>query len=116
MNKVFLKSLFVVLTCIVVSSCAVHSGNMASSGSLSAANFSYVKKGIKGEAKVTYVLAFGGLAKKSLIDKAKQQMLESYDLKDNQALSNLTVNYKSSFFPFYRTVRCIVTADVVQFK
>jgi hypothetical protein len=77
-----------------------------------------VKQNIKGEATATYVLGIGGLAKETLVDNAKQQMLASTPLKSNQTLANLTVNFKSSFYlgVLFRTVTCTVTADVVEFK
>ncbi len=118
MKKVILKStLAIVLTLLLASCSAAHFGNMASSAALSSANFSYVKQNIKGESTATYVLGIGGLAKESLINEAKQKMLESNPLKDNQALANLTVSFKAShFFILFGTMKCNVSADVVEFK
>lgn len=119
MKKVILKSIFAMTIAIFISSCAaVHSGYMSNSAALSSANFSYVKQNIKGKATATYVLGIGGLAKETLVDNAKQQMLASTPLKSNQTLANLTVNFKSSFYlgVLFRTVTCTVTADVVEFK
>lgn len=119
MKKIILKSIFALTIAIFISSCAaVHSGYMSNSAALSSANFSYVKQNIKGEATATYVFGIGGLAKETLVDNAKQQMLASTPLKSNQTLANLTVNFKSSFYLgfLYRTVRCTVTADVVEFN
>ncbi|GAB3541454.1 hypothetical protein GCM10027443_40750 [Pontibacter brevis] len=91
---------------------------MASSASLNSANFAYAKQNIKGESTATYVFGIGGMAKESLVANAKQQMLASNPLSANQALANLTVSYKSSFYLglLYRTVTCTVTADVVEFN
>jgi hypothetical protein len=108
----------IIVSVLLFSSCAAtHSGYMSSSASLSSANFKYVEKGLKGEATATYVFGFGGLAKATLVDAAKQKMLKSYPLQSNQALSNLTVNFKNSFYAgLFTTVTCIVTSDVVEFK
>ena len=119
MKKVMLKSIFAITIAIFISSCAAfHSGYMSNSAALSSANFSYVKQNIKGKATATYVLGIGGLAKETLVDNAKQQMLASNPLKSNQTFANLTVNFKSSFYlgVLIRTVKCTVTADVVEFK
>jgi hypothetical protein len=119
MNKLILKSIFAITIAIFITSCAaVHSGYMSNSAALSSANFSYVKQNIKGEATATYVLGIGGLAKETLVDNAKQQMLSSNPLKSNQTFANLTVNFKSSMYfgLLFRTVKCTVTADVVEFK
>jgi hypothetical protein len=45
-------------------------------------------------------------------------MLAENPLKDNQTLANLTVNFKKSLYLglIYSTVKCTVTADIVEFK
>ena len=49
---------------------------------------------------------------------AKERMLEKNPLKDNQTLANVTVNFKKShyFFVGFGSVKCTVTADIVEFK
>ena len=119
MKKIILKSSLVIILALSIASCsAVHSGAMENSASLSSANFSYVKQNIEGKAQATYVLGIGGLAKETLVNEAKQKMLAENPLKDNQTLANLTVNYKRSYYLglIYSTVKCTVTADVVEFK
>ncbi len=118
MKKNILKSIFAFTIAIFISSCAAfHSGYMTNSAALSSANFSYVKQNIKGQSTATYVLGIGGLEKVTLVDNAKQQMLATNPLKSNQALANLTVNFKYSFyFGVFSSVNCTVTADVVEFK
>ncbi len=116
--KTILKSTVVLFFAMLITSCAaVHYGYMDGSASLSSANFSYVKQNIKGEATATYILGIGGLAKKTLVDDAKQMMLTANPLKNNQSLANLTVNFKTShYLMLYATTTCTVTADVVEFK
>ncbi|MBF2709315.1 hypothetical protein IR213_12040 [Flavobacterium soyangense] len=106
------------LALLLTSCSAVHSGSMENSASLSSANFSYVKQNIEGKAQATYVLGIGGLAKETLVNNAKQKMLAENPLRDNQTLANLTVNFKKSYYLglIYSTVKCTVTADVVEFK
>lgn len=118
MKKVILKSIFAMSIAILISSCtAFHSGTMSNSAALSSANFSYVNQNIKGEATAAYLLGLGGLGKETLVNNAKQKMLASTPLKSNQTLANLTVNFKSSYYlGIYWTVKCTVTADVVEFK
>ena len=65
----------------------------------------------------TYVFGLGGLSKKTLVDVAKKDLLSENPLNDNQAMVNLTVNWKNTFvLPFAITNRCTVTADIVEFK
>lgn len=118
MKKIILKFTFAAIVAISLSSCSAgHSGYMSDSSALGAANFSYVKNNIKGESTATYILGIGGLAKSTLVDDAKQKMLSENPIKDNQTLTNLTVNFKNSYYlGIYWTSKCIVTADVVEFK
>ncbi len=118
MKRIVLKYIIAITIAISISSCAaIHSGYLSNSVALNSANFSYVKQNIKGEATAVYVLFIGGLAKETLVDEAKQQMLASSPLMNNQALANTTVNFKTScFLGIIWTVNCTVTADVVEFK
>lgn len=101
----------------LLSNCAMHTGYMVNSASLSNNNFTYVKKDVSGSAKATYIFGLGGLAKMALVDVAKKDLLSENPLKDNQTLVNLTVNWKNTFvLPFAVTNRCTVTADIVEFK
>ncbi len=101
------------------SSCAFHNGYLSNSTTtvLEKANFSYVQKQIEGRASVKYILGFGGLKKQTIIDHAKRDMLRHHPLDDNQALANVTVNYKTSNYAgIVRKIQCTVTADIVEFN
>jgi hypothetical protein len=97
-------------------SCAVHGGSMNDSAALSQANFEYAQSSLSGDASTLKVLGIGGLAKSALVEEAKQDMLKNYPLKENQALANVTVNWKTGFYFIVQTNKCTVTADVVEFK
>ncbi len=119
MKKLVLRSMLAVIVAVFASSCgASHTGYMVNSASLSAANFSYVKQNVTGKATATYVFGIGGMAKETLVNTAKQKMLENYPLKSNQTLANITVNFKKSLYYFvaFGTVECTVTADIVEFN
>jgi hypothetical protein len=118
MKKIALKiSVTLFFTLLLTSCAAYHSGYMASSVSLSSANFSYVKLNVKGKSTATYILGIGGLGKETLVNSAKEQMLSENKLKNNQGLSNLTVNFKNSnILGILSKVTCTVTADIVEFK
>ena len=116
MKKVF-RLLIIVIGILSFTSCAMHNGYMVNSTSLSSNNFNYVKKDIKGTAMATYIFGLGGLSKMELVNDAKNDMLSKYPLKENQAIANLTVNWKKTFvLPFAITNKCSVTADIVEFK
>jgi hypothetical protein len=117
--KIIYKLGLVLLSAPLLVSCiAFHNGYLSNSAALNAANFTYVNQNIKGQADVTYFLIFGGLGKETLVHDAKQQMLSSFPLKDNQTLVNQTVNFKHTFLlmGLARKVTCTVTTDVVEFK
>lgn len=119
MKKQIFKSLFAILIAITLSSCASYSGSMLSSASLNSANFSYVKENISGTASVMYLFGIGGGFFKEdwgLVQEAKKKMLLSNPLKKNQALVNITVNFKTKFILFSASRACTITADVVEFK
>lgn len=99
-----------------LSSCAIHSGYMNNSAALSQANFSYVKQNIGGTSHTFKVLGIGGLGKDALVDIAKNDMLENDTLQSNQALVNVSVNWKNSSFIVANRITCTVSADIVEFK
>src|SRR5208283_2758116 len=98
LRKAIINSIFAITIAILVSGCAMHSGYMLNSAALGSANFSYVRQNISGETEITYFLGFGGIDDETLVDMAKRKMLGNHPLKSNQALANLTVNFKSSYY------------------
>jgi hypothetical protein len=115
MKRVY-RFLIIVIGVLAFSSCAVHNGFMSNSASLSQANFSYTATSISGEASTVKVFGLGGLAEKAIVEAAKKDMLKKHPLEANQALANVTVNWKTGFYFFIQTNTCTVTADVVEFK
>ncbi|WP_394906104.1 DUF6567 family protein [uncultured Mesonia sp.] len=118
MKKIILKSMFILSTALLFSSCAAGlSGMMSDSASLSSNNFIYAKKNVQGMSQATYVLGFGGMKREAIVNEAKTKMLENNSLQNNQAIANLSVDFKySSFLGIVNTVKCYVSADIVEFK
>lgn len=110
--KLGILALFVALT----QSCAYHTGYMNSSVSLSSNNFVYVKRDVQGSARALYVFGFGGLKRQALVNEAKQNLLQNYQLQNNQALADVTVNWKQTLILPVMIYRCTVTASIVEFK
>ena len=113
--KKIINLLFLVIA-LGFSSCAVHNGYMNNSASLSQANFDYTQTSISGTAKTLKVFGIGGLGKSAIVEEAKKDMLKNHPLKSNQALANITVNWKTGFYLLVISNKCTVTADVVEFK
>ena len=95
--------------------CAVHIGTMTDSAALGHANFNYTQTSISGSAEATYVFGFGGLHHEAIVDEAKRNMLKDHPLKPNQALANVTVNWRNAVYVVVIKSRCTVTADIVEF-
>lgn len=112
------KFILILIVSVSVMGCtAMHSGYMANSTALSSANFTYKSKNISGKASCTYILGIGGLNRDNLIRDAKKAMLEANPLMDNQAIANLTVSFKKSFYlGLIIYVDCVISGDIVEFK
>lgn len=98
-----------------MSSCAVHSGMMTGSASLSSNNFKMVKLA-SGTASTTKIFGIGGLKIDALVLSAKKDMLQNNPLKEGQALANVTFDFKNSIFFFVMKEKVTLSADIVEFK
>lgn len=114
-NKLFL---FAILTTLLLSfsNCALHSGYMQSSASLNSNNFTYIKRDVQGSASTLYVLGIGGLSKTALVNEAKNNLLNNFQLQNNQALVDITVNWKNSYYLLVMKNECTITASIVEFN
>jgi hypothetical protein len=113
------KVLQFLMVVVFFSSCmAFHAGSTSGSASLNSANFDYVQKNISGTSNAVYIFTIGGMAKEKMVAEAKADMLKSHPLQSNQALANVTVDYKNTliFGTVYRKFTVNVTADVVEFR
>lgn len=108
-------SAFVIL---LLSSCAVHFGALESSVALNQANFK-IAKTASGSAQTKVVFGIGGLKQEALVSEAKKDLTTKANLTEGQVLANLTMDYKTTFYPPYIPVVMIqkvtITADVVEF-
>lgn len=113
--------LFTILSLLLLSSCSSVLSGYNSFGTntvLSQANFDYVKKNVTGKSEVHYILGLGGNKKQAMINEAKQDLLQNYQLKSNQSLANVTVDFKYSTVLglVSQKITCTVNADIIEFK
>jgi hypothetical protein len=101
------------------SSCvSIHKGSISpSSVELKKTGFKVVKT-LSGESSATYILGIGGNNPKGLFNEAKKNMYSSYNLKENQVISNIVSDVKQKFFlfPIYYKVTLYLSADVFEFN
>jgi len=106
-----------ILTCIIHGCVSIHQGLIQPSQVLlHNSNFKTIKT-ITGEASATYVFGIGGYNKEGLINEAKKDMYQKYQLSENQAIANITLDSKHTFifYPLLYTKKIIISADVIQF-
>tara|TARA_B110000208_G_scaffold185843_1_gene241584 strand:- start:631 stop:1323 length:693 start_codon:yes stop_codon:yes gene_type:complete len=117
-NSVFRLCAAFLVSYIMTSCAASHSGNMLNSASLSTDNFYYVKTNVFASAECTYFLGLGGYEHEALVGEAKQNLYLKTRLSDNQTLANVTVSWKTqvTFLGFIVRRKCTISADVVEFK
>jgi hypothetical protein len=119
MKPLILKFFYISIVAGMLSSCVTyHGGYMTSSASLQNNNFEFVKYNVSGSAQATYVLGIGGFRKDALVADAKENLETRNLIKPNQTLANITVNWttKITWLGLVTTKRCVVTADIIEFK
>lgn len=115
-----IKKLIPIVVFFMISGCAsIHNGEVISgSVMVQSGNFQYVKTNVIGtSSEVTYVFGIGGNKTESLIQEAKTNLIANHPLGPNQALANLSVGYKTTFyFGIVLKRYCVITADIIEFK
>lgn len=89
-------------------SCAFHTGNVSCGGQIDCP----VVNLATGTAKTEHIFGFGGLNKNALILEAKKYLLSKYPYRKGVFISNYTVDYKNTFFPFYHSTKVFISAEV----
>jgi len=114
-RKIILESILIFLIIGLLSSCATHHGYLSSNAVLVDNNFSIIGLGV-GESESVKVLGFGGLKKDALVFDAKDDLYNKVELKQGQALTNITVDFKKEFYLVFSKTKVIVTAEIVDFN
>ncbi len=114
-----LKRLIIpVMAIVLLSGCAVHFGAIESSVVLNQSNFKIIKNA-SGSAQTKVVFGIGGLKQEALVTEAKRDLTTKANLTEGQVLANLTMDYKTTFYPSYIPVVMIqkvtITADIIEF-
>jgi len=102
------KSFLIIISLIILSSCAFHTGNI-SSGSVVDCPYKYT---VTGTSYTDRVFGLGGLDKNALILEAKQDLYNHYFTNNNIKLTNFTVDFKNTYILFYSKTKVTVSADL----
>lgn len=89
-------------------------GNITGNASLSDTNFTIVNLAI-GQSYSWRVFGIGGYKKQALVMEAKKDLYARTQLKSGQALANVTVDFKHSYYLVCSKILVTVSADVVDF-
>jgi hypothetical protein len=111
--------LLLITTLFVLTGCvSLHSGMPTNSAQLNQGNFKYIKQNVSGYSMATYFIGIGGNRRFAMIAEAKSDLLEQFPLQQNQALVNVTVDFKTTSFLglLLNLVYCTYSADVVEFE
>lgn len=111
----YIKASIIIGVTVLVSSCAHHIGTMSGSASITNNNFKITETAV-GSAKTTKFLGLGSVKKNGLVYEAKTDLLNNYPLKPGQALGNVTVDFKFSYFFLITQTKAIIHADIIDFN
>jgi hypothetical protein len=122
MKNMFKLSLGIVLAASLLSGCGFHAGmtrnvnNSNTQVELSRKNFKVLER-VSATSTNIYIMGFGGLANKSLIEKAKQEMYAKANLAGSaKAIVDITVEeHQSIITPLYRQKTVTVSGHVIEF-
>ena len=109
MNKLISLISFALL----LNACAFHNGVMISNPNFTSPDYVLSSLAI-GTASTEKFLGIGGLKTDALVLEAKKNLYSNFPLKKGQSYSNLTVDFKKSFFIIYNKTIVTVSADIVQ--
>lgn len=120
--KRFNQIILLLFTVISLGSCGFHNAhslnvqNNSTNVELSKKNFKVIGQ-VKGSASHTYVIGFGGLEKRALLDEAKRQLYENAKLEGtSKAIINTTVEYHTMFITELYVKRTVtVSGWVIEF-
>jgi hypothetical protein len=112
-----MKTALILFISLMFTGCfALHDGMLTGTASLTSANFQIVNSGIAGKANTVIFCGFGGGFRNAIVAAAKKDLLEKHPLQKNQALANVTVDFKTTFFLGVVVIReCYIFADIVEF-
>lgn len=106
-----MKNLIIAFAILLFSSCAAHHGLISSSVPSGDVIYEDIAYGV---AQTNTFFGIGGLSQDALVLEAKRELIKNRPLKAHEAYQNFTVDFKSSFWPFFNKNKVTVSADVIK--
>ncbi len=107
-----MKNYLFISILVLLSSCAVHTGNISSSSIGRPVIYEDIAIGV---VETISFFGIGGSTKDGLALEAKRSLIISRPLKINEEYANFTLDYKRSFLASFTKTKVTMTADVVKF-
>lgn len=99
----------------LATSCAFHHGTFDSGVAITNNQFRIV--GIaSGKAQTTHFLGIGGLTKDALVYEAKRDLYSKYPLTKGMAFTNISVDFKRSYYCIVNRTKVFISADIIDFN
>ena len=100
---------------LMVSGCAIHSGNFNSGVAITNNQFKVLGTAT-GKASTLHILGIGGLATDALVADAKRDLYSRYPLTNGMLLANISVDFKRSFYLVASVTEVTLSGDIIDFN
>lgn len=108
------KTLLIISLTVLLASCAtVHTGMLSTSSINKPVKYVDIAYGV---AQTNRYFGFGGNCQDALVLEARRNLIKNRPLKPNEEYANITVDFKSTYWPFYIQNKATLCADVVRFS
>lgn len=108
------KLFYLAVSCVFMfTSCAFHRGQYVSTAMEKPVTYKDIAIGVSQTRKF---LGMGGVSKDALLFEARQNMLRNRPIINGEELNNITIDFKTVYYPFGQKTKITMIADVVEVK
>ena len=110
------KALFfcIIVLTQLITSCAVHVGQITGNAALGGNNYRHVGT-VSASNECIYVFYWGGNEKRAQIQELKENLEQRYPLRGGLAWANVTAGMKTGFYVIFDKRKATLTADIIDF-
>lgn len=109
-----MKSFLIIpLSISLLTSCvATHVGTISTSSIGKAVSYEDIAYGVS---QTQRYFGLGGAGQDAMVLEAKRELIKNRPLKPNEEYANFTLDYKNTYWPFYRQTKVTMSADVIYY-